>query len=55
MGVQTKSSKEEFALSMVQRSNDVVLMDVQMESSREECVRGMEQRSNDAAVCIPNP
>ena len=44
--VQTKSSKEECALSMGQRKSDASSKDVSMESSKEECALGTGQISN---------
>jgi hypothetical protein len=57
MGAQTKLSREDCALGMVQKlnTNGAALKDAQIKFKREDCALGMEQRSkrlntNDAAV-----
>jgi len=45
-----KSSEEECAKDMGQRSNDAAVKDSQIKLKKEECASGMGQRSNDAAV-----
>ena len=49
---ETKSSKEECALSMEQRPSDAAVKDVPIKLRKEECADGMERRlrTNDAAV-----
>ena len=47
-GVQIKSSKEECALGMGQRSSDAAARDAQIKPSKVECVWSMGQRSNAA-------
>ena len=52
MDVPTTIRKEDYALSMVQRSNDAAVKDALIMFKEEECALGMVQRrnSNDAAV-----
>jgi hypothetical protein len=44
--VQIMSSREVYALSMVQRSNDAAVKDAQVKLGKEECAVSMRQRTN---------
>ena len=50
MDAQIKSSEEEYAGGMGQRSNYAAVKDAQIKSSKEECAKSMGQRRNNAPV-----